>query len=133
MSRNVNIIDVKEYSDPHQKLGTVLIVLFLLMPVAGSYNHWRFRKTGKKTFVGYGHVWIGRILIVLSLINGGFGLKLAKEGSGGKIAYAVLAAVAAIAYGGVLAWWYTFGRKKVKASESAAIELNSPSTNTPAA
>jgi hypothetical protein len=101
------------------------------MPVAGSYNHWRFRKTGKKTKIGYGHVWVGRILIILSLINGGFGLKLAKEGSGGKIAYAVLAAVAAITYGSVLAWWYVFGRKTTKSEEAVTIELNSSAAPAP--
>ena len=93
------------------------------MPFAGAYNHWRFKKTGQKTKIGTGHVWIGRILIALSIIDGGFGLKLAKEGSSGKIAYAVLAAIAGLVYAGGLGWWYLRGRKGSATTETVAVEL----------
>jgi hypothetical protein len=94
------------------------------MPFAGAFNHWRFRKTGKKTVLGYVHVWVGRALLVVGLVNGGFGLKLADEGSGGKIAYAVLAAFVALVYGSVLVWWYILGGKSGKtAAEEMAAEV----------
>ena len=74
--------------------------------------------------IGTGHVWIGRILIALSIIDGGFGLKLAKEGTGGKVAYAVLAAFAGIVYAAVMAWWYLRGRKASATIETAVVEMD---------
>lgn len=39
----------------------------------------------------YAHIWTGRILITLGIINGGLGMQLAKVSRDGKIAYGVCA------------------------------------------
>jgi hypothetical protein len=56
-----------------------------------------FKKYQTRTGVSHAHIWFGRILIALGIINGGLGFKLAEtmgQGSNsGKIAYSVLAAI----------------------------------------
>ena len=95
---------MQEWSDPHQFIGTVLVVLFLLMPFAGAFNHWRYKHTKQSTIVGRVHVWLGRILIALGLITGGFGLKLANEGNGPKVAYIVFTVLTVVTYVAMLVW-----------------------------
>lgn len=55
-------------------------------------------KHQKRGLVSYGHIWYGRILIVLGIINGGLGLQLAGAGRSLVIAYSVVAAVVFVAY-----------------------------------
>lgn len=57
-----------------------------------------FKKTGGRTFWSYAHVWLGRILITLAIINGGLGLQLADNSKSGEIAYGVIAAVVWLVY-----------------------------------
>lgn len=52
-----------------------------------------FKKYSRRTFWSYAHLWLGRIIITLGIINGGLGLNLADNTTSGKIAYAVVAAV----------------------------------------
>ena len=56
--------------------------------------------------VSYVHIWWGRILMVLGVVNGGLGLQLAQESNGPVIAYAVIAAVVFVVYAGFKAWSY---------------------------
>jgi hypothetical protein len=78
----------------------------------GYFHHRQVVRTGVKNWKGHMHVWFGRFLIAISLINGGFGLKLANITSSGKIAYAVLAAIIAVSYGLILVRYYTQKGKK---------------------
>jgi len=104
------------FTDPHEFLGTVNVALFLLQPFLGAINHYYFRKTGVKTVLGYAHVWLGRVLLILGLVCGGLGIRLADELNPGKIAYSVFAGIAGLVYFVMLGWWY-FGRKATKKSE----------------
>ena len=48
------------------------------------------------------HVWVGRTVLLLGIINGGFGLQAAENSVGGEIAYAVVAGVSFLAYVGIM-------------------------------
>jgi predicted small integral membrane protein len=77
------------WSDPHTKLGAGILVLALLMPFLGLIHHSMYKKRavqhGKggprpgRTAPGYIHIWLGRILIVLGMLNGGLGIRLASN------------------------------------------------------
>lgn len=77
------------WSDPHTKLGAGILVLALLMPILGLVHHNMYKrkaaqhkKGGPKpgrTAPGYIHLWLGRILIVLGIVNGGLGIRLASN------------------------------------------------------
>ncbi len=62
------------------------------------------------------HLWVGRALLIIGLIEGGLGIRLADEGSKGKNAYIALAAISAFFYIVMLVWWYSVGRKGGKTS-----------------
>jgi len=77
------------WSDPHPIIGLVILVVALFQPFLGLIHHDVFKsrllkfragmsaqKPGR-TFWGRIHVWIGRILITLGIINGAFGIRLA--------------------------------------------------------
>jgi hypothetical protein len=51
-----------------------------------------------RTAASHGHIWLGRIIITLGIVNGGLGLKLADNSTYGPIVYAIFAAVAWLIY-----------------------------------
>lgn len=57
-----------------------------------------FKRYNRRTFWSYAHVWLGRVVITLGMINGGLGLRLASDTRSGEIAYGVIAAVVWLIY-----------------------------------
>ena len=74
-------------------MGTVIVILLLLQPFFGVINHVHFVKAQRRGAWAFLHVWYGRILIIMGIINGGLGLQLAGNTKAGKITYAVLGGV----------------------------------------
>ncbi|KAJ5888466.1 hypothetical protein N7495_008507 [Penicillium taxi] len=74
----------------HTVLGIIVVVLMFFQPFIGLAHHFRFRKNGSRSFV---HIWYGRVLILLGIINGGLGLQLAANSTGGTIAYGVVGGI----------------------------------------
>ncbi|GFG22425.1 hypothetical protein IFM61606_02285 [Aspergillus udagawae] len=89
------------HNNAHTIFGTVIVVLMLLQPFLGTIHHWMYIRKKTRTALAPVHVWLGRILIVLGMVNGGLGLRLADNTHGGKIAYVVVAGVCGAMY---LAW-----------------------------
>ncbi|KFY32676.1 hypothetical protein V495_08863 [Pseudogymnoascus sp. VKM F-4514 (FW-929)] len=85
-------------NNAHTIFGTVVVALMLLQPVFGYFHHRRFMATQKRGKLTLFHVWYGRILILLGMLNGGFGLKLAANSTGGEIAYGVVAGIIGATY-----------------------------------
>lgn len=52
-----------------------------------------FKKYQRRQVWSYFHIWLGRILITLGIINGGLGLRLANNTKTGEIAYGVVAGI----------------------------------------
>ena len=73
------------------------MVLLLLQPFFGLAHHFRFRKTRERGILTQIHVWYGRLLILLGIINGGLGLQLAVNTTGGQIAYGIVGGMFGIA------------------------------------
>ena len=88
----------------HPIIGIVVIALLVLFqPAMGLLQHLHFRRTGGKSLFAYAHRWLGRMLTVLGIINGGLGLRLAGIGFPGTpksamIAYSVIAGVVGLTY-----------------------------------
>lgn len=76
------------WSDPHPIIGIVILAFGTLQPATGWIHHRIYRSRAVaiattsrgprpgRTAWGYFHLWIGRILITLGIINGGLGLRL---------------------------------------------------------
>lgn len=79
------------WSDPHPIMGLGILTVALFQPFLGLIHHdvfkkrlvfWRAGLSTKKpgrTIWGWMHVWNGRSLITLGVINGGFGIRLASK------------------------------------------------------
>ncbi|KAL2824125.1 hypothetical protein BDW59DRAFT_88444 [Aspergillus cavernicola] len=91
------------HNNGHTILGTVIVVFLLVQPIAGFWHHYRFKKTQSTGIWTHIHIWVGRIFLLLGIINGGTGLKLADNTTGGIIAYAVVAGVFGVAYIAIVA------------------------------
>ncbi|GIK00070.1 hypothetical protein Aspvir_004085 [Aspergillus viridinutans] len=89
------------HNNAHTVFGTVIVVLMLIQPFLGAIHHWRYIRKKTPSALVPVHVWLGRILIILGMVNGGLGLRLADNTHGGKIVYAVVAGVCGAMY---LAW-----------------------------
>lgn len=86
-------------SHTHPALGGILFIVLLSQPVTGFIHHRMFKKRGRRTGWSHVHLFIGRIAIVLGIINGGLGINLAGDVSiGGKVAYGIFAGIMLIAY-----------------------------------
>lgn len=66
----------------------------------GQLHHAEFQRTGKRSPWSYAHIWMGRTVIILAIINGGIGLgpSLANASSGQIAAYSVVAILVVVTY-----------------------------------
>jgi hypothetical protein len=77
----------------HPIIGIVVFIALFFQPLLGFIHHAKFKKLGRRQIWSYLHLFNGRIMITLGIINGGLGLYLAGASKGLKTAYAVVAAV----------------------------------------
>ncbi|KAL1297090.1 hypothetical protein AAFC00_004673 [Neodothiora populina] len=82
----------------HPIIGIVIFILVFFQPFLGFLHHKFFKTHSRRTVWSYGHIWLGRILITLAMINGGLGLQLSANSRTGEIAYGVIAGVVWVAY-----------------------------------
>ncbi|RJE25924.1 integral membrane protein [Aspergillus sclerotialis] len=86
------------HSNTHTILGIIIVVLMLIQPFIGFIHHYLFRRKQIQTAATHLHIWYGRLLILLGIINGGLGLALAGNTMAGTIAYGVVAGAIGVAY-----------------------------------
>ena len=63
------------------------------MPVLGFIHHAKFKKYRRRTAVSHVHIWLGRLLVFLGIVNGGLGLRQSGASHDIKVGYAIVAAV----------------------------------------
>lgn len=82
-----------QLSTPHAIIGLVVVAALILQPITGLLHHRLYKQKGGPTAVSPVHVWWGRAIVTLGIINGGLGLQLAANTKNGEIAYGVVAGV----------------------------------------
>jgi hypothetical protein len=91
-------------NDAHPIIGIVLFALLAFQPMLGFLHHVFFKRHHARTIWSYGHIWFGRIAIILGIVNGGLGLGLAKRtghmvpSQGAVIGYSVVAGFFGLVY-----------------------------------
>ena len=70
----------------------------VIQPVLGFLHHSHYKKYTARGAVSYVHIWYGRILIALGIINGGLGLQLAHAPTAFTAVYIVLTIIVTIFY-----------------------------------
>ena len=111
-------------NDAHPIIGIVLFALLAFQPMLGFLHHVFFKRHNARTIWSYGHIWFGRIAIILGIVNGGLGLGLAKRtghmvpSQSVVIGYSVVAGFFGLAY--ILSAIY--GERKRGQSSDAHVE-----------
>lgn len=109
----------------HPIIGFIVVGgLLLFQPIMGLYAHLHLNKTGGKSIFAYVHRWWGRILVILGIINGGLGFRLAGIGRpgtpvGAVIAYSIIAGIVISSYLAVV----VFGTARQVTHPKAGSEL----------
>ncbi|EQL02422.1 hypothetical protein G6O67_001750 [Ophiocordyceps sinensis] len=86
------------FAGTHTRLGLIVCALLGLQPVFGWLHHIRFVKHRNRGVISHVHIWYGRALMVLGIVNGGLGLKIAGSSRGFVTAYSVIAVVVFFMY-----------------------------------
>lgn len=75
-----------------------------MQPFLGYAHHAYYKKFQTRGVVSHVHIWFGRIVMILGIINGGLGLELASSSRAYVIAYSVVAAILGVAWIGSAVW-----------------------------
>lgn len=106
-----------EFGKQHPIIGFVVLGGMVVQPVLGWVHHVMFLSTRRPTWVGTVHVWLGRLTMMLGIINGGLGLSDADNAWPSEIAYIVLAGVSFTVY--LLLLGLVAYRDRIESSETA--------------
>ena len=85
--------DLEQIDDSHPIIGLLVVSLLAFQPLLGVLPHTVFKRSNRRSIWTTAHVWFGRALITLGIINGGLGLQLSDNTTKGEIAYGVVAGV----------------------------------------
>jgi len=99
-------VPLPDWTDPHFKIGAVLLALIIAQAAFGSYLHWLGGKipiTGGGSILRYAHPIIGILIIILGFVQVKLGftewtLNVGLYPNGAKIAWAVLVAFWSVVY-----------------------------------
>ena len=86
------------FMNTHTQLGVFVVALMGLQPFLGLLHHRHYLKHRGRGIISHVHIWYGRALIIIGIVNGGLGLQLAGTPRHFCIAYIVVACVLATAY-----------------------------------
>lgn len=119
--------------EAHPIIGIVLVALMLFQPLFGWLHHKRFVQTGARSASSYSHIWVGRIAIILGIINGGLGMELSGVSTAYMIVYSILAGVMGSAYLGAIVYGEVLRKRKAKThATSNGHEMSSKTNLSPA-
>lgn len=103
----VNTVPVNLLDRYHPIIGITVFILLFFQPILGFVHHIQYKKHSRRTIWSHGHLWLGRIVITLGIINGGLGMLLASEAPaflafwptrGQIVAYGVVAGIMWLAW-----------------------------------
>jgi len=121
-----SIVHAEIYTDPHTTYGTVITGFFLIQPILGWLHHRGYVNRGGPTVWTRMHVWFGRAIMILAVVNGGVGIQYAANSVPGEKGFGVVAGVGGLAYIGVLIWVWMTGGRKAEGRRSEEIEVVGP-------
>lgn len=112
------------FADKHTRLGVIVCALMGIQPVLGWLHHLQYVKTQRRGAFSYVHIWYGRGLMILGIVNGGLGLQAANPSTRFIVAYSVIAGITSIIYTASI----TVGMSK-RRKQSAEKRTDSPSVS----
>lgn len=106
------------FTNTHTRMGTIVVALLGIQPILGWIHHSSYKRYQRRTFISHVHIWYGRILMALGVVNGGLGMQLASTDTKYRIAYAVVSGVIGGLYIGSAIWGAIKRRRAPLASSS---------------
>ena len=83
--------------------------MLFAQPILGYLHHLRYKRTHLPSGLSAVHVWLGRVLVTLGLVNGILGLRLAGQSAAKQLLYLLVAGLVWLAW--VLVVWIREKRK----------------------
>lgn len=114
-------IETHQIGTYHPIIGLVVVGCLLAQPITGLAHHLLYKRVGRPNAATYPHVWWGRIIITLGIINGGLGLKLSDNTRKGEIAYGVVAGVFWLVWMGVIVLAFMRSRHKAEGESGDSV------------
>lgn len=117
--------------EPHAIIGMILLGALFFMPLLGTIHHKIYKKVQRRTVWSFGHVFAGRFIVILGMVNGGLGLGLATAQRSYLIVYGVFAGLMGVAYIGtiVLSEYKHFRKSSTNAAASSSVYRESKGLN----
>lgn len=119
----------------HPVIGLCVLALMALQPASELLNHCLFDRHPRIRYAGHVHVWLGRFLLTVGIVNGGLGFRFADSIPGPrwpqwpKIAYGILATLVWIVYVAIIIVWSKFDMGEAPAEGSRDEEAMSEEAN----
>lgn len=92
------------YESAHQILGLIVSALIAAQWAIGAWHHRLYKLLLRTTSYALIHRHLGRLLLVLGIVNGGIGLTWSRASLGVVVVYSVGVVCVGIGFLGVLAW-----------------------------
>jgi hypothetical protein len=125
-------INLRVMNQAHTIIGILLLIVLLIQPFTGLLHHLAFKKHSRRTGSSLVHIWLGRIVITVGIINGGLGLWLAKglpfarPSTGATIGYGVVAGLMWLAYVALAVVGESRGKQVAKTSRNSSSIYSTP-------
>jgi len=111
----------------HPIIGLVVFAALFFQPILGLIHHSRFKKLRRRQIWSHLHLWNGRVMVPLGIVNGGLGLHIAGATKGIKAAYGAVAGV----LGGLWILVAIFSEvKRRRAAKQTVVNLSRRETRT---
>jgi protein-S-isoprenylcysteine O-methyltransferase Ste14 len=67
----LSVMDVEynSFTAVHQIIGILVVAVLVLQVVLGYMHHKKFKKVGGRTWVSYAHLWTGRAVVIVGMVN----------------------------------------------------------------
>ena len=114
----------------HSIIGLVVVVALLAQPTSGMTHHLLYKKTGGANIATYPHIWWGRAIVTLGIVNGGFGLQLSANTTKGEVAYAIAASVMWVLWMVVIVFCFAKSRRTVEKKDIYTVEMRNENSST---
>ena len=57
------------FDEGHQIIGIIVVVVLIIQAMLGYSHHRTYKKLAQRTWVSHSHLWVGRVVIALGMIN----------------------------------------------------------------
>ena len=91
------------------------MALFCIQPILGVVHHLQYRRLRRRGAFGHVHIWYGRSIMILGIVNGGLGLQLTGGSTVYIVIYSVLASVSTLLYVSYTVFHFYKGKKQANA------------------